>query len=899
MSDNMSASVASYLSLGRDPLSQLSSLVTRTVEGGFELTSLSHDEQFSSLTSDDDLIILDEEDDLDDQQQLTIERASINASVCTDSVQPLLSSVTASVRNVGNKNDTVQTSHPIPLSPIQQQYLQDRDTARQTLCYQLETKGFKATFRFQQREVDIESRREKKHKEALDVIASSVVEMELNFSSGELEQMSQVAGIPDGEVILPQLSSDQDVLAVIDKTNGSMKLVGMADTIKALKETINKSQELLDTRHKNQEEQGSQSTSASIPGDTEQRGASAQVQASLYPSISNHPWEENPAIDIAPITNFVRVDDDSLDYLCQYKGNEMRMIGEEEGVAICETAHGYEVKGPAAANQRAVIKLRNHVEGVKCNKFTFETAVNMGNFAEATGNASKNHNCIIGYKQTIGTTRGRARQQPPVLESSTTGKQKAKVTVVLNRIENQNANVIVNTTNKELKLSEGRGVSYSLVQEAGEDIQQVLTDIYPHGMTYGDLAVSHCGRLTNCEKIYHGALPYHTGNTETMALFKCYEWLVSLVFRCLIQACKDGFQTIALPAFGTGALQYPTKNVVQLMYHAIDLFTQDERAGSLKEIFIVISRESRLEVKQLFLAHRLSHKLKTRHLANPRGQTSYLSHMFRLWFGTGQDFGLPAYLSQEIQNSPKCEVRIMVADTLVQAINGGVVEACDVTGAVLLIWRMEDITNPNDHAGLTCINRDRHDWDCCREHVADLKRTSCVADTTTVPGTTLIHTYSRSVSEASVSEALQRGLRLAAKEGCYHVTVPLPSEGSLAARPDQSASAIASAINRRPCGVYVVTVIIPDNDIYVGIVTRIASCGIVQEPPDVDKVSLVDSLWKVTFSRQQNLAAMLNTAVDAVMVVTSDSEETNRNAARDVERELHVHLNDVVYSRRQ
>ncbi|XP_046571285.1 uncharacterized protein LOC124279500 [Haliotis rubra] len=237
----------------------------------------------------------------------------------------------------------------------------------------------------------------------------------------------------------------------------------------------------------------------------------------------------------------------------------------------------------------------------------------------------------------------------------------------------------------------------------------------------------------------------------------------------------------------------------------------------------------------------------------------------------------------------------MVSDTLVQIINGGIAEACDVTGALLLIWRTEDITNPNGHSGLTSIDRNRHDWDCCRRQVADLKRVRCVADTVTVPGTTLINTYSSDNSQTSVSEALQRGLILAAKKGCYHVTVPVPAEGSLAARPDRAGAAIAFAVNRRSCGVFVVTVVIPDNAIYIGIVTSVARRGIVQEPPDVSKVSLVDSFWKVTFSRQHSLREIHTTAVDAVMVVTSDSEETNRNAAKAVERELHVPLQDVLH----
>ncbi|XP_048249726.1 uncharacterized protein LOC124113922 [Haliotis rufescens] len=738
------------IAMSRSTLVKVSSLAMHSEEEGTLC-------QYGSLKSEDDFIMIDIGDQIENQQPLTVERASINTSMCIDSVQPLTSSVEAQDK----RNDTGQSSHPIPLSPIQQLLLQDRDTARQTLCNQLETKGFKATFRFQQREVDIEveSKEAKKQVEALDVITSSVVEMELTFSSDELEQMAQVADIQ--HVLVPLLSRDQDVLVVIDKTNGGMKLVGMADTINLLKETLNKLQELSDCRHKkNQEKQGSPKTSTSISIWPRE---SSQEQALLYQS-----------------SNLL----------------ESRTV---------------------KSRRRAQSALPKTQDDRSC-----------------------------GFPED----------------------QDVKVTVVFNRIEKQNADVIVNTTNRQLNLSSGFGVSYSLLKAAGSDIQTCLRHTYPNGIDHGDLAVGRSGNLDTCKKIYHGCLPFYKGFRKTSTLSKCYERLVSLVFRCLIQACKDGFQTIALPAFGTGALQYPNKNVVQLMYHTIDLVTQENRQKSLKEIFIVTSLESRLDVKQLFLAHRITHKLKTRWLeAPPEDRHGFFYNLFR----PRTDSSLPVFLEREVRRpvQTKCELRIMIADTLVQIINGGISEVCDVTQTSLLLWRERDTRT----------------------------RTSGVVDpSTSVPGR-IIRAYDEDDSEdnnednneAKVRESMLIGLRLAAEKEWYHVTIPLSAEDVLS--PDQITAAIVAAIKRRSCGVYVLTLAVPDTNIYIDVATRIARHGIVQEPPDVSNVSLVDSLWKAKFSRQrfESLGETCTTEV----VVTSDSEETNTNAARDVERELHVEL-DVV-----
>ncbi|XP_071090693.1 uncharacterized protein [Haliotis cracherodii] len=700
--------------------------------------------------------------------------------------------------------------------------------------------------------------------------------------------MAQVADIQ--QVVVPQLSIDQDVLAVIDKTNRSLKLVGMADTINVLKETLNNLREMLDTSHKkNQEKQRSPRISTSILRGNRPRETSAQKQASLYQSMTSVPKEENQA----PISHLldnatsiqrdkktqgtltqeqpslhpnvddvlkkeesatrdaIEVDEATLRYLCLHKRDEVQRIEKEEMVTIPDSECGYEVKGHAVAVMWATVRLRDLVDKVKCSTFSFETGVDVRKFAETVVTVGKKHNCLIGYKPNVKTVDSRPRAQSAV--PFTQENQGLKVTVVFNRIEKQNADVIVNTTNRQLNLSSGFGVSYSLLKAAGSDIETCLRHTYPNGIDHGDLAVGRSGNLETCKKIYHGCLPFYKGFKDTAPPLKCYELLVSLVFRCLIQACKDGFQTIALPAFGTGALQYPTKNVVQLMYHAIDLFTQDNRQKSLKEIFIVIGLESRQDVKQLFLAHRITHKLKTTWLdATPEDRRGFFYNLFR----SRRNSNLPGFLEREVRKpvGTKCELRVMIADTLVQIINGNIRDVSNATQTALLV-----------------LSEDTESY---------LLKTNCdVGTSTTEPGR-IIRIYGD--SEAGMAEALATGLRVATEKKWYHVVIPLPPEGS--SSPEETAAVIVAAIKRHTC---VLTIAVPNMKCYIDIATRIARHGRVQKPPDVFPVE------RFNRQRSDSFGATLTTALDVGMVVTSDSEETNRNAARDVEKELHVKLNIV------
>ncbi|XP_046566090.1 uncharacterized protein LOC124274761 [Haliotis rubra] len=581
------------------------------------------------------------------------------------------------------------------------------------------------------------------------------------------------------------------------------------------------------------------------------------------PRVADVPRKRDSTVDMTRV--FVPVDMECLKYLSLYKENELQKIQKDENVTISDRVNGYDVIGHTIDVTWAANKMGRLVDEVKCSTFSFVTGVDVRKFAETAVTIGKRYRCLIGYKSNVNpASRQRSQSSLPF----TQGHRGVKVTVVFNRIEKQEADVIVNTTNRQLNLSSGSGESYSLLQMVGSDIQKVLNHIYPDGIEYGHLAVTSSGNLGTCRRIYHGCLPYYRGYTETFSLSKCYQCLVSLVFRCLIQASKDGFETIALPAFGTGALRYPTKNVIQLMYHAIDLFAKHNTQTSLKKILIVAAFESRLEVKQLFLAYRITHKLKTRWLEAPREDIRRF--FYRLFTPRTERIGiLPEFLGREVRRpgQTSCELRVMIGHTLVQIINGSINEVCNATQTALLLWRVKDTGTFRS------------------------KMAGRVTDITTTTHKRCISVNYSDVSEAAMVTALGTGLRLAAEKEWYHVTVPLAATDIVS--PDQTTAAIVSTLERLSC-VYVVTIAVPNANYYIDLVTRIANHGIVQKPPDVTN-SLAGSQTNLSRQRSGSLEAMHTTAGDAVMVVTSESEETNRNAASDVERELHVQLQPFLH----
>ena len=86
------------------------------------------------------------------------------------------------------------------------------------------------------------------------------------------------------------------------------------------------------------------------------------------------------------------------------------------------------------------------------------------------------------------------------------------VTVSQGQISQEQVDVIVNTTSKDLNLN-GGGVSSSILRAAGISIQQEAHQVSPGGIPRGQLVITSGGNLA-CAKIYHGSLPNWKGSAS-------------------------------------------------------------------------------------------------------------------------------------------------------------------------------------------------------------------------------------------------------------------------------------------------------------------------------------------------------------------------------------------------
>lgn len=70
------------------------------------------------------------------------------------------------------------------------------------------------------------------------------------------------------------------------------------------------------------------------------------------------------------------------------------------------------------------------------------------------------------------------------------------------------ADVIVNTTTKELKSLQYGQISKSILDAAGSKLSEECRKKYPNGIKYSEVAVTPSFQLQQCQKIYHGGIPY-------------------------------------------------------------------------------------------------------------------------------------------------------------------------------------------------------------------------------------------------------------------------------------------------------------------------------------------------------------------------------------------------------
>ncbi|XP_070569402.1 protein mono-ADP-ribosyltransferase PARP14-like [Ptychodera flava] len=140
------------------------------------------------------------------------------------------------------------------------------------------------------------------------------------------------------------------------------------------------------------------------------------------------------------------------------------------------------------------------------------------------------------------------------------------VKLVKGSIANQQVDVILNTTSTECDLSTGV-VSQAILKAAGVQLQGDINQNKPPTVSEGDVVVTGGANL-NCKYIYHVCIlgtKWDGGAT------------VEPILRTVLQTCfqkahHSSMSSIALPALGTGGLNYPRDRVAKIIYEEVSSF---------------------------------------------------------------------------------------------------------------------------------------------------------------------------------------------------------------------------------------------------------------------------------------------------------------------------------------
>ncbi|KAL5012887.1 hypothetical protein ScPMuIL_011438 [Solemya velum] len=194
--------------------------------------------------------------------------------------------------------------------------------------------------------------------------------------------------------------------------------------------------------------------------------------------------------------------------------------------------------------------------------------------------------------------------------------------LITGELAQQQVDVIVNSANKSMKLSSG-GLSQSLIDIAGEELQEEANQKYKNGIVDGDVAVTG-GYGLKCREVYHGSIPSWHGKTGAVGPDQI---LITFVTECLLKASH--YKSIAFPALGTGFLKHPPDLVALNMVECVKMFQQKNPKTSLTDIRIIVMKD-----QQDFKAAMRSSSLQVARPASPlqecrRGTKGYYQAQYK------------------------------------------------------------------------------------------------------------------------------------------------------------------------------------------------------------------------------------------------------------------------------
>ncbi|XP_052076578.1 protein mono-ADP-ribosyltransferase PARP14-like [Mytilus californianus] len=161
------------------------------------------------------------------------------------------------------------------------------------------------------------------------------------------------------------------------------------------------------------------------------------------------------------------------------------------------------------------------------------------------------------------------------------------VSIVKGNITTQEIDVIVNTTNAELKLDKAGPSSKAILSAAGNSIQSECDVKYPFNINPGDVAITGPGYL-EALKIFHIYLPRYNDSEDE-------KYIHTALNVCLKKADSLGHQSIAFPALGTGKLNYNPNVVADALFEAVERYNEQNHNPKLELVICVVYQDQMYE----------------------------------------------------------------------------------------------------------------------------------------------------------------------------------------------------------------------------------------------------------------------------------------------------------------
>uniref|UniRef100_A0AAJ7SMI1 Poly [ADP-ribose] polymerase n=1 Tax=Petromyzon marinus TaxID=7757 RepID=A0AAJ7SMI1_PETMA len=157
------------------------------------------------------------------------------------------------------------------------------------------------------------------------------------------------------------------------------------------------------------------------------------------------------------------------------------------------------------------------------------------------------------------------------------------ISLVIGSIEEENSDVIINTTSANMKLDSGK-VSSAIFRKAGPTLQNLVDNIVQgQSIRSGQIVKTDVTGLNLCcHMVYHTSLGSWDNGKHLHKFMK----------HSLEMAHRDGVSSISFPALGTGMLSYPPAMVSSFMFSEVINFSQSHQKTMLKDIrFVIFSKD--------------------------------------------------------------------------------------------------------------------------------------------------------------------------------------------------------------------------------------------------------------------------------------------------------------------